>query len=126
MSFTTVAHCGTDHAAWLKSIAFYEGELDILNERLLEIASKNTGEETMAQVEHFQNQFIIQRNNLDELKHQVHAHDLLVSQEAKQHSGKMDTSNDAVHNKVKESFNKTEEIINGLRREFNRFLSGKM
>ncbi len=126
MSFTTVAHCGTDHAAWLKSIAFYEGELDILKERLLEIASKNTGVEVMTQVEHFQNQFIIQRNNLDELKHQIAEHDLLVSQDARQHSGKMDTTNAAVHNSVSAAFGKTEEIINNLRKEFNQFLSRTM
>ncbi len=126
MSFTTVAHCGTDHAAWLNSIAFYEGELDILKERLLEIAQKNTAVEVMAQVEHFQNQFIIQQNNLDELKHQVHAHESMVAQDARKHSGKMDTSNAAVHNEVKAAFIKTEEIINDLRKEFNQFLSRTM
>jgi hypothetical protein len=126
MNFTTVAHCGTDHAAWLKSVAFYEGEFDSMNERLMEIASKNTGVETMAEVEHFQNQFIIQRNNMDELKHQVREHDLLVSQEARQHSGKMDSGNATVHNNVKEAFSKTEEIINNLRKEFNQFLSRTM
>ena len=123
MSFTTVAHCGTDHATWLKTIAFYEGEFDILKERLLEIAQKNTGAAIMAQVEHFQNQFIIQRNNMDELKHRVREHDLLVSADAQQHSGKMDTGNDGVHKSIKEQFVSTESIINNLRQEFNQFLS---
>lgn len=123
MSFTTVAHCGTDHAAWLKSIAFYEDEIEILKQRLLEVAGKNTRLEVMTQVEHFQNQFIIQRNNMDGLKHRIRGHDLLVSQDARQHSGKMDTANAAVHNSVKEDFNRTEEIINELRKEFNQFLS---
>lgn len=123
MSFITVANCATDHAAWLKSIEFYEGEFDILKGRLLEIAAKNTGEAVMAEVEHFQNQFIIQRNNLDELKHAIHEHDLQVSSDAKLHSGKMDTIRVRQHHEVKEQFDNTEKIINDLRHEFNRFLA---
>ena len=123
MSFTTVASCGTDHAGWLKSIEFYEGEFNILKERLLEIAAKNTGEAVMAEVEHFQNQFIVQRNNLDELKHLIHEHELQVSTDAKLHSGKMDTTRVRQHHEVKEQFDNTEKIINELRHEFNRFLA---
>ncbi len=43
MSYTTVAHCGTDHQEWLKAIDFYDNELDILEERLAEVAKKNNG-----------------------------------------------------------------------------------
>ena len=71
MSYTTTAHLGHDHLEWLKSIEFYEDEFDILEKRLAEIVSKNNGAEAMAGVEHFQNQFVIQRNNLDELKHSI-------------------------------------------------------
>jgi hypothetical protein len=123
MSFTTVAHCGTDHASWLKAIAFYEEEFDILKERLMEIAQKNSGAAIMARVEHFQNQFIVQRNNMDELKHRIREHDLQVSTAARQHSGKMDTANDGVHNSIREQFMGIEKISNELRHEFNQFLS---
>jgi hypothetical protein len=123
MSFTTVAHCGTDHAAWLKSIEFYEGEFAILNKRLLEIASKNTGVEILSQVEHFQNQFIIQQNNMDELKHLIRGHDANVSADAKQHSGKMNTLMVGEHHEVREKFERVEKIINDLRQEFNVFLA---
>jgi len=123
MSFTTVGHCGNDHAAWLKSIEFYEGEFDILKARLLEIAGKNSGTEVSQQVEHFQNQFIVQRNNIDVLKQHIHEHDGKVSKEALAHSGKMDTAFVHQHQDLKEEFDSKEKVINGLRHEFNQFLS---
>ena len=89
---TTVAHCGNDHSAWLKSIDFYKGEFALMDRRLLEIAAKNTGAAVMLQVAHFQNQFIIQRNNMDELKHLVREHEATVLQDAKAHSGRINTS----------------------------------
>ncbi|MFM7300624.1 MAG: hypothetical protein ACKO1R_05725 [Crocinitomicaceae bacterium] len=39
------------------------------------MTSKNTDKEVLKQVEHFQNQFIIQRNNIDELKHTIKIHE---------------------------------------------------
>lgn len=123
MSYTTVAHCGNEHASWLKSIAFYEGEFDRMKQQLLDIASKNTGRELMAQVEHFQNQFIVQRNNTDELKHTIREHDMLVGVESKEHAGKIELSTASGHNKVREEFLGVEKVVNELRGEFNAFLS---
>ncbi|MDE3250292.1 MAG: hypothetical protein KGO82_16645 [Bacteroidota bacterium] len=123
MSYTTVAHCGNEHASWLKSIAFYEEEFDRMKQQLLELASKNTGHELMAQVEHFQNQFILQRNNTDELKHAIREHDMLVGAEASAHAGKIELATATNHNKVREEFLGIEKVVNDLRHEFNAFLS---
>lgn len=123
MSYTTVAHCGNEHASWLKSIAFYEEEFDRMKQQLLELASKNTGHELMAQVEHFQNQFILQRNNTDEIKHTIREHDMLVGAESSAHAGKIELSTASNHNKVREQFLGIEKVVNDLRREFNAFLS---
>lgn len=52
-------------------IGFYRDELKIYQNRLLEVVTKNTGKEVLAQAEHFQNQFILQQEQLDELQHTV-------------------------------------------------------
>jgi hypothetical protein len=57
---------------WNNSIAFYLSEIDILQERLLEVAAKNNKEAVSASIEHFQNQFILQKQNLQVLRHDVH------------------------------------------------------
>ena len=53
-----------EHAEWISKLNFYKDDIKIFNTRLEEIVSKNNGEEVLAEVERFQNQFIIQRNNI--------------------------------------------------------------
>ena len=60
-----------EHELWGKEFLFYREELVILNKYLTEIATRNTSSEVLKGVEHFQNQFIRQKEVLDELKHDV-------------------------------------------------------
>ena len=123
MTYTTVTYCGNDHTDWLSSIDFYKNEFDILEKRLVEVAGKNNGSEPMAWVEHFQNQFLIQRNNMAELRHSIHDHTGKVSSDAKLHAGKMETGLAGEHDDMKERFAHFEKIVKDLRAEFNQFLS---
>ena len=61
-----------EHREWLNKIDFYQDDLKIMRHRLEEVAARNTNKSLLAQVEHFQNQFVIQRNELDEMKHSIH------------------------------------------------------
>lgn len=123
MTYTSVNYCGTDHSHWLKDLGFYDEELDTLEKRLVEIVQKNNGKEVMASVEHFQNQFVVQRNNIDQLQHDIRQHDGNVAAEAQAHAGKMESSEVAVHGKLKEQVETFEKIFNELRHEYNKFLS---
>ena len=60
-----------EHEIWNKEFLFYQDELILLNKYLLEVATKNTSKEVLSEVEHFQNQFIRQKEVLDELKHDI-------------------------------------------------------
>lgn len=123
MSYTSVLHCGTDHSQWLKSINFYKDDLITMEDRLLEIVKKNNSKEAMAGIEHFQNQFILQRNNMHDLIHAIHEHDHRVVSEAKEHAGKVETILASEHDDLKDHFESFEKIFNELRHEFNLFLS---
>jgi hypothetical protein len=57
--------------AWLQKIRSMETELDRLATLNGEIASRIGNSERIRQVEHFQNQFIVQKSRLDEMKHNV-------------------------------------------------------
>jgi len=63
-----------EHTDWLRAIEFYKDDLSVLQKRLAEVAFKNNRESVEAGIEHFQNQFLIQKNNLDELRHYVNEH----------------------------------------------------
>ena len=123
MNYTNVSHCGNDHSVWIKNIEFYEDDLDSLENRLLEIAEKNNGYDVMAGVEHFQNQFIVQRKNIHDLRHLIDRHSGKVASDAKSHAGRVETGLLDEHEGIKSEVESFEKVINELRHEFNKFLS---
>lgn len=60
-----------ENLGWINKLFFYKDEIAIMQKRLEEIVKANTTKEVLAQVEHFQNQLIVQRNNIDTIKHDV-------------------------------------------------------
>ncbi len=61
------------HKIWLNYLAFYKDEMQIFQNRLEEVAQKYTDQEIQATVEHFQNQFILQKEQHDILRHDIKA-----------------------------------------------------
>lgn len=123
MSYQAVSHCGNDHQQWIKSIDFYKDDIKTLQTRLAEIATRNSTKEVLAGVEHFQNQFIVQRNNMDELKHRIHEHDDKVAKDVQTHVGKIESAQVSEHQNIKEEFEGFEKVVKDLRKEFNEFLA---
>lgn len=123
MTYTTVSHCGNDHLMWTKSMDFYDQDIDTLESRLVEIVKKNNVQEAMAGVEHFQNQFIVQRNNIDEIRHNINVHTGKVARDAQEHAGKMESVLDEEHDSIRDQFENFERVMNALRHEFNRFMA---
>ena len=60
-----------EHEAWMNKLAFYDDEIVIMQNRISEITSKNTSKDVLAKVEHFQNQLIIQKKHIDDLRHKI-------------------------------------------------------
>ena len=84
MKKVNITHVNNEHGYWLRSLNFYKTEISILRGILTEIASKNTGSETMKEVDHFENQFKIQSENIDRLSHNIHANLSKMSAQAQQ------------------------------------------
>lgn len=81
LNYITELH--QDHREWIKELAFYEDELKIMRGQLAELSAKNSAQEVKMEVEKFQNQFIIQQNELDTLKHLVNRNEDLLEKEVK-------------------------------------------
>lgn len=56
---------------WLKALEFYRGELKFWRNRLGEVVARNSSREILQEAEHFQNQVIIQEENIDILRHDI-------------------------------------------------------
>ena len=123
MTYTNAINLGAEHGKWINSLDFYEQELDILENRLAEVAEKNTDAEAKAGVEHFQNQFIVQRNNIDELRHTINEHKHLVFEDASHHAGHVESVRIDEHKSINDAVTTFEKVVNDLRHEFNNFLT---
>jgi hypothetical protein len=123
MNYTDTSNLTASHSVWLKLLSFYKEDIDILKNRLLEVAGKNTSAEAMAGVEHFQNQFIVQRNNIDEMNHSINEYAHQLAGEIQQHAGKVSLTIIEKNTKLNDEVKQLEKIINELRQEFNLYLS---
>lgn len=72
-----------DHKEWLIALAFYKDEIKSFENRLGEVATANTHSDVLTEVEHFQNQFFIQRQNISNLEHAIKHDEQLIVDSAK-------------------------------------------
>jgi hypothetical protein len=110
-----------DHTEWLSKLKFYTDEISIMKGRLGEIASKNNQQDVLVQVEHFQNQLIVQKNNIDELAHTIKVDENSLEKEVNKNPVAVDHREMPSHSKEKEAVDAFEKNFNELRAEFKTF-----
>ena len=115
-----------EHQLWTSEAKFYVDELKIYQNRLAEIASKNTSEDVRKQIEHFQNKLIIQKEQLDILNHEVTVHEQWLAKYAQAHPVAVDHVLFADHKKMHEGMEMFDKIYAELKTEFNKFLAAWM
>jgi len=114
-----------EHTGWLNKLHFYTDDLAVLQKQLELVVSKNNAPEFLALAEHFQNQFIMRKEQIDELRHAIKEHENYIE-------SKVDTNPAAAHvslhdhTKERNTVDSFEEAFNSLRREFIGFLSKYM
>lgn len=108
---------------WLNRLRFYKEEIEILKERLGEVASKNSNEDVLAKVEHFQNQFIVQRNNIDEFSHAIKVNEAKLVDEVDKNPVASDHRTVEYHKEESDFIAYFETNFAKLREEFNEFIS---
>lgn len=114
-----------EHAQWLGGLDFYRDEIRVLEQQLQDFANGGMDSEAARKVEHFQNRLIVQRDNIDELRHAIRAHLSGFGHAALQVGEMKATLSDEGHDLLKDGYESFEKVMNGLRQEFNRFLTGK-
>ena len=72
MAVAQIEYFHNELSDWKKMFLFFKDEISIFNRRLAEVLDRNSKPEILAQVEQFQNQFILQNEQFDILKHEVH------------------------------------------------------
>jgi hypothetical protein len=110
-----------ENTEWINKLNFYKDEIKIMTGRLEEVASKNSGDDALAEVERFQNQLIIQRNNIDNISHEVKMNEEALIAEIKENPVAVDHRKVEYHAKEQDLVDSFEKNFNDLRDDFNRF-----
>lgn len=111
----------SEHNEWQNKIKFYRDEIKGLNNQLPEMLTKGASPQTLASVEHFQNQFILQNEVLDIMRHDFKQHENKIEAIQQGQQNTHDVSLTGNHESYKEKLNQFEKIFHDLRVEFNTF-----
>jgi hypothetical protein len=112
-----------EYQLWTRELIFYKEEIKIFEEHLVNILNQNTKHSNVpARTEHFQNQFILQKEVIDFLKHDLHVSERQLARFVHDLSGegidgiKMDN-----HSKLRERMSTFRKIFREMKNEFRRF-----
>ena len=112
-----------EHKTWLNKLLFYKDELSIMTNRLSEVAKKNTSREVRSLVDHFQNQLVIQKEQIDFLNHDIKSHESYLDAAVRKNVNNIEQSKFSDHTKHRESIAVFEKLFKELREEMIDFLS---
>jgi hypothetical protein len=123
MKTDNVTAAAAEHAEWLRGLDFYRDEVALLEERLLRLSQGRAYSDAAKDIEHFQNQLIIQRNNIDELAHAIREHMSRYGHAVATGDGRPAARLEEGHGPLREGYTAFEKVMNELRHEFNGFFA---
>ena len=111
-----------EHKLWTSKMRFYMDELSIFENRLSELVQRNTKVEVTSEIEHFQNQFIRQREIAQQLISKCNDHEKFLANQAKEHPVAIDHVLFADHTKLRDEAEVYDKIYSELKTEFMNLL----
>ena len=109
-----------EHAGWQNEIVRYKDELSTMKDQLAAIVAKHPPREVPASAEHFQNQFILQRDVIDRMRHDFKQYENRIEDEQKSGS---EASGDLVKERdaYKSRLGDFDRLFHELKNEFEVF-----
>lgn len=112
-----------ENKEWLETLKFYKDEIMILRNRLSEISAKNSSQEVKVKVSHFENQCIINDEQIDELSHAARESEAKILKSVEENPVATDHRKLADHNELREKIATFEAMFKTLRAEANEFFA---
>ena len=114
-----------EHAEWQNKINFYKAELKKFNDQLGEILLDKPDSSAMAEIEHFQNQFMVQKEVLDIMRHDFKQHENAIEHK-QENINIFDSSLSSRHENHRERLLQFEKLFRELRDEFKGFSNSRL
>lgn len=111
-----------EYRLWVNELAFYKEEIKIFERQLETLVIKNPLDELSAKFEQFQNKFILQKEIIDHLKHDLNISEKQLATFAQELSGtglesiKMDN-----HTRLRERMATFRKLYTEMKEDFKRF-----
>jgi predicted nucleic acid-binding Zn-ribbon protein len=113
----------SEHGEWLNKLLFYGVEMKIMQKRLDDASGNSADADTMKEIEHFQNQIIIQTRNITELSKHIKGDEKALEKNIAENIVAADHRSVEDHAQERDMVESFEKNFNDLRKEFNGFLS---
>jgi hypothetical protein len=111
-----------EHQLWTNELRFFEDEINIYEGYLSDLVTHSNDKEMLAKLEHFQNQFIRQKEVLDELHSDIHKHEQHLSR-LLQDQRVSDAGDDEKHKTMAERIDRFKAIYADLKQNFLKFFA---
>ncbi|MFB9272643.1 MULTISPECIES: hypothetical protein [Flavobacteriaceae] len=115
-----------EHNQWRRELFFWEDELKSFQNRLEELVKRWTKKEMLVQLEHYQNQFILQDDVINTLQDDIHIHEISIAAASKNGKDLLDTTLVKKHIEFRNRMEVQRHIYRDLKKEFFKFLTKYM
>jgi hypothetical protein len=115
-----------EHQQWRSELAFWEDELKSFKNRLGELVTRWTDKEVLAQLEHYQNEFILHDRVIDDMQEAIEQHEIRIAAQTKTGQDALDTILVKKHVEFRNRMYTQRQIYADLKKDFFRFLSKYM
>ena len=111
-----------EYQLWVRELIFYKEEIKIFESHLEELVSRNTRQGVQVQIEHFQNQFICQKEVIDILKHKLNISEKQLAAFVYDLSGGViDSMRMDNHSELRDEIQTFRKLYKKLKTDFRRF-----
>nr|WP_321227924.1 hypothetical protein [uncultured Psychroserpens sp.] len=115
-----------EHVQWKRELAFWEDELKSFNNRLSELVTRWTDKDVLAQLEHYQNEFILHGGVIEDLQESIEEHEERIAGQSITGEDAIDVQLAKQHVEFRNKMETQREIYAELKKQFFRFLEKYM
>lgn len=115
-----------EHQQWKGELDFWKDELKSFNNRLSELVTRLEDKKVLAQLSHYQNQFILHGGVIEDLEETIEEHEARIAGQSKTGSDALDTKLAKQHIEFRNKIETQRHIYAELKKEFFRFLEKYM
>lgn len=112
-----------EHERWKNELLFYKDEMRSFKNRLEELVNRWTDKEVLAQLEHFQNEFILHEGRVNEFLEGIEFHEHQMADKSRKGEISMDTVLVKNHLEFREEMDIQRDLFQNLKKEFFAFLT---